>query len=573
MTKHNIFHAFTLAALSSTLLACNSSNNDISPVEIPQLSPATAANLSGNCNDLAASMSALANTTITSSSEVAAGELMVAGNDIPAHCLVTGSMFERVSDIDGNVYAIRFEMRLPLNWNGRFYHQGNGGIDGSVVTAVGNAGPGNLSNALYQGFAVLSSDAGHSGALGPAFGVDPIARLDYGYKAVEKLTPMAKELISIAYGKGPDRSYFGGCSNGGRHTFNTFARMPDEYDGYLAGAPGFRLPYAAIANIFGAQRYLSVATDPSDISTGFTAEERNMVATAALVKCDDLDGINDGLIGDVEACQSVFSLDDVPSCSSERDGTCLSSQQKEALSPIFSGAVTASGEAFYAPFPFDTGIASPDYNFWDFFAPLVLDSGGVGLIWGVPVADPATFNGPEFALTGSIDDMLTSIESTDDVYTEAASSFMIPPNNAEALSAVRDRGAKIMVYHGVSDAIFSALDTINWYNNLTANHNDDASDFARLYLMPGMGHCSGGAAVDQVDLLTPLVAWVESGIEPEGLVATARGAGNPGGENPAIPASWAADRTRPLCAYPKVARYNANSGNGDVESASSFSCE
>lgn len=573
MTKHNIFHAFTLAALSSTLLACNSSNNDISPVEIPQLSPATAANLSGNCNDLAASMSALANTTITSSSEVAAGELMVAGNDIPAHCLVTGSMFERVSDIDGNVYAIRFEMRLPLNWNGRFYHQGNGGIDGSVVTAVGDAGPGNLSNALYQGFAVLSSDAGHSGALGPAFGVDPIARLDYGYKAVEKLTPMAKELISIAYGKGPDRSYFGGCSNGGRHTFNTFARMPDEYDGYLAGAPGFRLPYAAIANIFGAQRYLSVATDPSDISTGFTAEERNMVATAALVKCDDLDGISDGLIGDVEACQSVFSLDDVPSCSSERDGTCLSSQQKEALSPIFSGAVTASGEAFYAPFPFDTGIASPDYNFWDFFAPLVLDSGGVGLIWGVPVADPATFNGPEFALTGSIDDMLTSIESTDDVYTEAASSFMIPPNNAEALSAVRDRGAKIMVYHGVSDAIFSALDTINWYNNLTANHNDDASDFARLYLMPGMGHCSGGAAVDQVDLLTPLVAWVESGIEPEGLVATARGAGNPGGENPAIPASWAADRTRPLCAYPTVARYNADAGNGDVESAESFSCQ
>ena len=573
MTKHNIFHAFTIAALSSTLLACNSSNNDISPVEIPQLSPATAANLSGNCNDLAASMSALANTTITSSSEVAAGELMVAGNDIPAHCLVTGSMFERVSDIDGNVYAIRFEMRLPLNWNGRFYHQGNGGIDGSVVTAVGDAGPGNLSNALYQGFAVLSSDAGHSGALGPAFGVDPIARLDYGYKAVEKLTPMAKELISIAYGKGPDRSYFGGCSNGGRHTFNTFARMPDEYDGYLAGAPGFRLPYAAIANIFGAQRYLSVATDPSDISTGFTAEERNMVATAALVKCDDLDGINDGLIGDVEACQSVFSLDDVPSCSSERDGTCLSSQQKEALSPIFSGAITASGEAFYAPFPFDTGIASPDYNFWDFFAPLVLDSGGVGLIWGVPVADPATFNGPEFALTGSIDDILTSIESTDDIYTEAASSFMIPPNNAEALSAVRDRGAKIMVYHGVSDAIFSALDTINWYNNLTANHNDDASDFARLYLMPGMGHCSGGAAVDQVDLLTPLVAWVESGIEPEGLVATARGAGNPGGENPAIPASWAADRTRPLCAYPTVARYNADAGNGDVESAESFSCQ
>jgi pimeloyl-ACP methyl ester carboxylesterase len=572
--KLNTIKVTAIGVLAFGLLACNSSKDEplpdpAPPIDnsLPQLLPATAATFSGNCNDLATNLSELANTRITSASEVAAGDLIVGGNDIPAHCLVKGSMYERVSEVDGNAYAIGFEMRLPIEWNGRFYHQANGGIDGSVVTATGGAGPSSLTNALYQGFAVLSSDAGHSSALGPTFGVDPIARLDFGYTAVEKLTPMAKELISITYGKAPDRSYFGGCSNGGRHTFNTFARMPDEYDGYLAGAPGFRLPYAAIANIFGAQRYQSVATNPADISTGFTADERGMVAAAALIKCDDLDGVNDGQINDFEACQAIFSLDDTPTCTLERDGTCLSEAQKVAISPIFSGAFTSTGEEFYAPFPFDTGIASADYAFWDFFAPVVLDSGGVGFIWGVPVADPATFNGQDLALNGSIDDMITSIESTDATYTEAASSFMIPPDNGEKLTGVRERGAKIMVYHGLSDAIFSPLDTVNWYQNLSTNNDGDATDFARLYMIPGMGHCSGGAAVDQVDLLTPLVEWVESGIAPNNLVAKARGA-----ENSDIPADWAVDRTRPLCQYPLVATYDPNS-SGDVESASSFSCK
>src|SRR5262249_9985993 len=128
-----------------------------------------------------------------------------------------------------------------------FFHQGNGGIDGSVVTATGSFGGGPLTNALQQGFAVLSSDAGHSGSLGPAFGLDPQARLDYGYQAVGKLTPMAKQVVALAYGRGPDRSYFGGCSNGGRHTLVAAARYPEDYDGFLAGSPGFHLPLAALA--------------------------------------------------------------------------------------------------------------------------------------------------------------------------------------------------------------------------------------------------------------------------------------------------------------------------------------
>jgi Tannase and feruloyl esterase len=538
------------------------------PVAIPQLAAATPAALVGSCADLAARLAGLADTTLTASTEVAAGTLSVGGQAVPAHCQVTGKMFERTSTADGNVYAIGFELRLPLAWNGRFYHQGNGGIDGSVVPATGANGGGALTHALHQGFAVLSSDAGHGAALGPFFGLDPQARLDYGYQAAMKLTPMAKSLLASAYGKGPDRSYFGGCSNGGRHVFNAFARMPDQYDGYLAGAPGYNLPKAAVANIFGAQRYASVASNPADISTGFTTAERVTVANAVLARCDALDGASDGLVQDVRACQATFSLAaDVPTCSGARDGSCLSADQKNAIAQIFSGATTSSGAAVYSSFPYDAGLGAGGIAFWEFTAPVALDSGAVGVIFSVPPADPATFNGPVFSLTGSIDAMVASINASNTSFTESAMQFMTPPNPTQ-LSAVRDRGAKIMVYHGVSDAIFSADDSVAWAQGVATNH-PDAADFARLYLVPGMGHCSGGPATDQFDMLSALVDWVERGVAPDSVTASARGTGNPGGVNGEVPAGWAANRTRPLCPWPLVARYN---GSGSLDTASSFSC-
>ncbi len=145
---------------------------------------------------------------------------------------------------------------------------------------------------------------------------------------------------------------------------------------------------------------------------------------------------------------------------------------------------------------------------------------------------------------------------------------MTPPN-ALNMNAVRERGAKIIAYHGVSDPIFSVADTERWYRGIDRSSGGRADDFARLYRVPGMGHCSGGPATDQFDALTPLVAWVERGIEPGALIAQARGAGNPGGANAEVPAAWSPTRTRPLCPYPQVARYK---GRGDVESASSWHC-
>ncbi len=535
----------------------------------PQLKPAVGAALVGHCGELAAKLVTLPNTVVGASTTVAAGTLSIGGQPVAEHCLVSGRMHERVSPVDQQSYAIGFEMRLPRQWNGRFLYQANGGIDGNVVPATGAWGGGPLTHALAQGFAVLSSDAGHTAAVGPRFGYDPQARLDYGYQAVAKLTPMAKRTIAIAYGKGPDRSYFGGCSNGGRHAFVAAARYADEYDGYLAGAPGFNLPKAALANIFGAQRYATVATDPANLSTAFSAPERATVANAVLAKCDALDGAVDGLVQDTSACQKVFSLaNDVPTCTGERNGTCLSAAQKSAIAPIFSGAVTRAGAPVYTSFPYDSGLGANGIAFWEFVAPVQLDPGAVGMIFKVPPVQPSGFNGAAFAMAADMEQMLAQMNATDATYTEPAMSFMAPPNPTN-LSRLKQRGAKMMVYHGVSDAIFSVDDTMAWYNGLRAANGGDASNFARFYRVPGMGHCSGGPAVDQFDMLSALVDWVEQGKAPNSVPASARGAGNAGGVNAELPAGWAANRTRPLCPYPSVARYL---GQGSLENAASFVC-
>lgn len=187
---------------------------------------------------------------------------------------------------------------------------------------------------------------------------------------------------------------------------------------------------------------------------------------------------------------------------------------------------------------------------------------------GAPSGETLT-SGPKFSLELDIDQALAELYATDGRYTEAAMSFMTPPD-VKNLSAVRSRGAKIIVYHGVSDPIFSVSDTIAWYEGIDRHSGGRAADFARLYPIPGMNHCSGGPAADQADFITPLVNWVERGQAPSSIVATARGPGNPGGANADVPASWAPNRTRPLCPYPTVARYT---GAGDVEQASSWACD
>jgi Tannase and feruloyl esterase len=190
--------------------------------------------------------------------EIVGSKLQEGGNGLPKHCLVSGIANQRIG-ADGKSYAIQFELRLPAEWNGRFLHQVNGGNDGIVEPALGDKPDGWASGGtvpLARGFAVLSSDSGHSGsdpankslglAAGAAFGLDPQARRDYGYAADMTLSPVAKKIIALHYGRQPDRSYMAGCSNGGRHAMVAASRMPENYDGFLVGNPGFDLPRAAV---------------------------------------------------------------------------------------------------------------------------------------------------------------------------------------------------------------------------------------------------------------------------------------------------------------------------------------
>lgn len=573
------FIPLSVLTLCIGLSACgdnDSSSTTQATATIPKLSPAVGTNLKGACADLQGFQ--YANTSITSASLEAAGSLKVAGQDIAAHCHITGYMYPRVSPVDGQSYQIGFEMRLPLDWNGRFLYQGNGGTDGNIVTATGQVGSGGpLTNALHDGFAVISSDAGHNASQNPLFGLDPQARIDYGYGAITKLTPMAKNLIQAAYGKLPDRSYAGGTSNGGRHAMIAATRLADQYDGILASTPGFHLPRAAAAQLYTAQQLRRVATEENDLSTALTLSERKVLAQSILDQCDDLDGVNDGLVQDIETCRTAFDIHrDVPVCAVERDGSCLSTDQIDVLANIYRGPVNATGEALYATQPFDPGLMGSNWASWKFDSSVgtARDPVAVGIIFQVPPDPSMMLNSRQFAFNFNFDTDYAKLSATNETYKESAMSFMIPPNELN-LDQLQQRGGKMIVVQGTADGVFSVDDTQNWYDQLLQKYQNNASggapSFVRFFRVPGMNHSRGGIATDQFDALTALVNWVEHGQAPDRIIAGARGEGNASGQvNTEIPSNWSTNRTRPLCPYPLIARYN---GHGNSELAENFSCK
>lgn len=574
---------FTLglgAASACLLMACGGGDAG-TDLPLPRLSAAQPAPLV-NCLDLASRFS-FAKTRILSVEQVPAGGLSHAGQAVGEHCRVTGKMNERVSPVDGQTYAIGFEMRLPKDWAGRFLYQGNGGTDGLVVLADGASigSGGMLRNALQMGIAVISSDAGHNAAQNPLFGLDPQARLDYGYQAVGALTPMAKALIKAAYGKEPDRSYIAGTSNGGRHAMVAASRYPTAYDGVLAHSPGFNLPRASVANLSNVKLWDTVVTtrvvnNLPDYESALPANERQVVANAILARCDALDGLADGLVQDLEACQRIFDpLRDVPACSAGRDGSCLSAAQKSVLAKVYEPVRNSAGEVIYPGFPFDPGLAQVGWADWKFRNSLrtARNPVSVGYIFSSPPRTDLsmatdTSKSAAFALSFNLETEAPKIFATSGIYTESALSFMTLPNPFR-FDTLRERGAKMMVIHGGADPIFSLDDTLAWYRSVNLNYGGQADRFTRVFVVPGMGHSRGGPATDQYDSLSALIDWVEGGTAPQRLVASARGAGNVGGVNTELPSNWSPTRTRPLCPYPQVARYQG----GSPELADSFACK
>ncbi len=576
-------HLSTVALLAGCLLVlAGCSSTPSAPVR--QAAVGAPADLA--CDRLAASFS-FANTRIVSAQAMEAGQIRLPGiaQAMPAHCVVKGLMHERTGPIDGKPYAIGFEMRLPTAWNGRFFYQANGGLDGFQTPAYGDIlGGGQASNGLLKGFAVLSSDAGHafdrSSPIGGAtFGLDPQARLDYGYNAVVQLTPMGKALIRTYYGKRPDTSYLVGSSNGGRHGFVAASRLPQAYDGILVSTPGYRLPLAAVAQVWGAQQFATIArpnpaTGRPDLRSAFSPAEMALVSGSILARCDALDGLADGMVADLQACQTAFRVDrDIPVCSAgAATGTCLSAAQKDVLARVLAGPKDSSGAAVYAGLPADPGIAGNDWAAWKFVNSVgPRDAIALGFVFVTPPASPAVLTGQgntliDYALGFSLDTDLPKLSATSGLYRESAMDFMTPPDTR--FGPFVANGGKMIVFHGTADPVFSALDTIAWHQRFRSAHGVAADRHARLFLVPGMNHSRGGPATDQMDMVDALVAWVERGQAPDAVVAQARGPGS-AVPNPEVPASWSPTRSRLLCPHPQVARYLG----GDIETAASFRCQ
>jgi len=571
--------AFAAATAASLLAGCASA-----PVTVRH--PAAGAAPVLACDAIAARF-AFTSTRIISAQKVEAGQLKLPGiaQAMPEHCVVKGAMNERIGPVDGKSYAIGFEMRLPTVWNGRFFYQANGGLDGFVTPAYGDIlGGGPASNGLTKGFAVISSDAGHpfdrtTPIGGATFGLDPQARLDYGYNAVAQLTPMAKSLIRAYYGKAPDTSYLVGTSNGGRHGFVAASRLPTEYDGILVSTPGYRLPRAAAAQVWDAQQFARIAkTDPAtnrpDLRTAVPPADMALLARSILARCDALDGVADGIVADLQACQKAFSIErDVPACAAgvAPNGTCLGAAQKAALAAVVAGPKDGKGAPVYAGLPWDPGIAASNWGEWKFINSIgPRDSIALAFVFTTPPASPAVVDGKgtslvDYALGFSLDRDLPRIFAAAPPYTQSSWDFMTPPD--PAMHAFVAKGGKLIVLHGTADPVFSPLDSIAWFDAFRDAHGAAADQHARLYLVPGMNHSRGGPATDQFDAVESIVDWVEHGKAPQAIVARARGAGT-AVPNPEIPAAWSATRSRPLCPYPQVARYRS----GDVESAASFAC-
>ena len=499
---------------------------------------------------------AASGTTIERAEDVPAGSAaatmrqappFLANLQIPAFCEVRGIIHAR-RGADGASYAINFELRLPASWNGKFLFQGGGGLDGVVQPAIGFAGAG--PPALARGYAVVSTDGGHQGATNTAFGREQQARLDYAYAAIGTVTQVAKAMMVAYYGKPEQHSYFVGCSNGGREAMIAVQRYPLDFDGAVAGDPGFDLSHAAIGEAWDSEAFLSIAPHGADgqpiLSEAFSNADLKLVSDAVLNKCDRLDGLADGEVNNIRACKFDPA---VLTCHGAKTAACLSRKQVDVLQRVFNGAHDSAGHPIYASWPYDAGIAGPDWRNWKLGTSSTSASNAVNATMG----------------SGALKDYFVHpyIAGLDPLHVD----FDTISGQVQATHAINDavstdlgtfaaRGGRLVIYEGQSDPVFSANDLIAYYDRFAQDSGgmQKAQSVARLFLVPGMNHCQGGPSTDRFDSLTALEQWVEKDQAPASISASGK----------AFPG-----RTRPLCPYPAYAAYK---GSGDPQEASSFSC-
>ncbi|MEO6151623.1 MAG: tannase/feruloyl esterase family alpha/beta hydrolase [Croceibacterium sp.] len=466
---------------------------------------------------------------------------------LPQHCLVRGTINRRVG-VGGRTFGIGFELRMPLSWNGRFLFQGGAGLDGVVAPATGTTSNSALPPALTRGFAVVSTDAGHSGSpIDASFATDQQARVDYGYNALDKVTLTAKALITGFYSEAPHFSYFVGCSNGGRQALTAAQRLPLYFDGIVAGDPTIRFSRVTLDQVFNLSVLARIA--PKDAqgrpiySRAFSDADLKLVRQGVLARCDATDGLADGMINDWQSCGFDPA---VLVCKGTKSATCLTQAQVEVLHDLHRGPRVADGKLAYGAFNYDTGIASSTWR---------------GMRLGT--SDTGTANAADATLgLGAFRylqltphdakfDPLTRLD-VDDLVERTRVTAALTDADDPFLATFAARG-KMIVYNGLSDQGLASSVLVDWYDRMLKATGAGARESVRLFLVPGMLHCGGGEATDRFEMLDAIMDWVEGGAAPARIVAAS---------------SRETGLTRPLCPYPATAHY----AGGDVNSAASFTC-
>ena len=480
----------------------------------------------------------LPNTTVTLAQVVAAGAFSppATGQEsaqpnanfkqLPSFCRVAATL-RPSSDSD-----IRIEVWMPLaNWNGKFQGVGNGGFAGVITYTSGSSGiERGMAEALKRGYATASTDTGHTADTGPIFLGRAEKLVDFGYRAVHEMTVAAKAIVAAFYGADPKLSYWNGCSTGGRQGLMEAQRFPADYDGIIAGAPANPQTRLSAWNVYVGRAALE---DPAHT---IQASKYPMIHEAVLNACDALDGLKDGLIGDPTQCRFDFKT---LACTGEDSASCLTAAQVATAQKVTSPAVQSkTGEVIFPGLALGTelgwgtkiGGPAPSALGTDYFKYVVFKD---------PKWDWRTFDlDTAVMLADRIDNGTINVTSPD-------------------LTVFRRRGGKLLLYHGWRDQNFSAQSTIDYYRSVLGRMGSaQASEWVRLFLAPGMGHCGGGEGPNAFDAIAALEQWVEQGTAPAAISASHSTDGK-------------VDRTRPLCPYPQVAKYR---GTGSIDEAVNFSC-
>ena len=461
-----------------------------------------------------------------------AAATVAASGAVPTYCKVNGTLAP----------SLNFEMRLPQSWNGKVYYGGGGGYNGAI--------PGLSLPALNQGYAQVSSDSGHQGSgLDASFALnDPVAAQLFGSLSVPTVMSSALEIVTTAYNTVPSRSYFEGCSNGGREALMNVQRYPNLFDGVIARAPAYN--WVGFMGAF--NRTAKALAAPGG---AFSAAKTATLAAAVRATCDGLDGIVDGVVANQTACNAAFNPATLRCTGGADTGdTCLSDAQLAVVTSWTTDAVFTGSPAYR-----NAGWSLTGNE----------DDPGAWPAW--ETGNGTVTNALQFLFQDTTvknylarDPAANSLTYTPWDQNQNALFALASLNDAtnSDLRPFRDSGAKLILWHGGNDAALSKNTTAEYYNNVKTTVGTASTDtFVRFYIAPGVDHCAGGPGADTADLLSALDSWVVNGTAPATLTAQK------------LDAAGAVSFSRPLCQFPQYPRYTGPANDAAAAKlASNYTC-